>query len=109
MKYQLVSGEEFNEIKEVLDANHIIFTDEVAPKKVKLDDLSNDRDGSVVGWMEGNGVYKVSTQIEGQKVFFNEECAFMFAYCENLKKLDLSNFDTSQVGIMRDMFAYCKN
>lgn len=109
MKYQLVSGEEFNEIKEVLDANHIIFTDEVAPKGVKVTDLSKDRDGSVVGWMEDDGVYKVSTQAEGQKAFFNEECAFMFSDCKNLKAIDFNFIDTSKVENMGYMFDGCKN
>lgn len=121
---------------------------------MQLKDLSNDRDGSVVGWMEGNGVYKVSTQKKGQNVIFNKDCSKMFyggrfwcdnielskrsesemkevyfdnvdtsnvtdmvgmfACCRNLKKLDLSNFDTSNdiymnVIYMDEMFNGCKN
>ena len=78
MKYQLIKGEVFNYYVCQEPTKHIIFTDEQAPKSVKLKDLSNDKDGSVVGWLENDGVYKVSTQIEGQKVIFNEDCSYMF-------------------------------
>ena len=66
MKYQLIKGEDFNYYVYKNRVEKIIFTDEKAPKRaqlnrVQLTDLSNDRDGSVVGWMEGDGVYKVST------------------------------------------------
>ena len=76
MKYQLISGRKFNKALSryrLEELQSIEFTDEVAPKGVELTDLSNDRDGSVVGWQE-DGVYKVSTQVEGQEIIFNEDC-----------------------------------
>ena len=138
MKHELISGREFNKaLFELKEIRVIEFTDEVAPKEkgVELEDLSNDRDGSVVGWLENDGVYKVSTQNEGQKIIFNEDCKKMFAdflhlkeiefcmidtthvtdmsemfdECEELEKLDLSGFDTSKVKYMNGMFAWCKN
>ena len=67
MKYQLVSGEEFNEFDEIFETSNIVFTDEIAPKGVELTDLSNNGDGSVVGWMEDNGVYKVEQTDKGKR------------------------------------------
>ena len=78
MKYETIKGRDFNYDVCQKGVEQIIFTDEVAPKGVELTDLSNDFDGSVVGWLEDHGVYKVSTQVEGQKVIFNEDCSYMF-------------------------------
>ena len=136
MKYEMVIGKDFRYNVCRKGVEHIIFTDEVAPKEkgVELEDLSNDKDGSVVGWKE-DGVYKVSTQKKGQKVIFNEDCKKMFAdfmqlkeidfsmidtahvtnlsrmfkECEELEKLDLSGFDTSNVTNMSEMFAVCES
>lgn len=70
------------------DIHEILFTDEVAPKNVELTDLSNDFDGSIVGWKENDGVYKISTQEKGQKAIFNEYCAYMFAELYDLNMID---------------------
>lgn len=116
MKYELIGETKFylvtsyNEVtKESRNIIEMKFTDEVAPKGVELTDISNDRDGSVVGWMEDNGVYKVSTQIEGQRVIFNMNSSFMFSWYTNLKLIDFSMVDTSQVVDMHGMFDGCKN
>lgn len=137
MKYELISGREFNKALSrirLVELQLIEFTDEAAPKGVELKDLSNDGDGSIVGWIK-DGTYKVSTQTKGQKVIFNEDCkkmfadfwqlknthffmvdasivknmSGMFAYCKSLTELDLSNFDTSKVTDMHEMFAWCYN
>lgn len=104
MKYELIGETKFylattyNEVtKESRNIMEMKFTDEVAPKGVELTDLSDDGDGSVVGWLENDGVYKVSTQIEGQKVIFNMNSSFMFSWYKNLKLIDFSMVDTSQV------------
>ena len=73
---------------------------------MELTDLSNDRDGSVVGWQE-DGVYKVSTQVEGQEIIFNEDCKKMFADFLELKEIDFSMIDTTHVTDMSEMFADC--
>lgn len=55
MKYELASGEDFNySLLRKKDIHEIHFTDEVAPKNVELTDLSNDFDGSIVGWKEND-------------------------------------------------------
>lgn len=137
MKYQLIKGEDFNYYVYKNRVEKIIFTDEKAPKraqlkivqnrvqlnKVQLTDLSNDRNGSVVGWMEANGIYKVSTQTKGQKVIFNKDCSKMFYggrfWCDNIelskrsesemKEVYFDNVDTSNVTDMSGMFACCRN
>lgn len=97
MKYQLNCKIDFSVVYDVKKAEQIFFTDEVAPKEAKLTDLSNDRDGSVVGWMNEDGVYKVSTQTKGQKVIFNEECNKMLheRLSPTIKSVSFKNVDTS--------------
>ncbi|WP_407384366.1 hypothetical protein, partial [Holdemanella porci] len=97
MKYELITGKDFNNKALFYDIDCIVFTDEVAPKEVELTDLSNDRDRSVVGWKEDNGIYKVSTQIEGQKILFNENCIEMFANRKELKRIEFKMVDTTKV------------
>ena len=110
MKYELASGEDFNHsLLRKKDIRAILFTDEVAPKGKELTDLSNDFDGSIVGWMEDDGVYKVSTQEKGQKVIFNEYCAYMFAGLDDLDMIDFLMTDTQYVVIMSNMFSLCKS
>ena len=129
MKYQLIKGKEFGQnvviINDYDDDNYydlfafgLKFTDEPAPKGIELTDLSNDRDGSIVGWMEDNGVFKVSTQTKGQKVIFNEDCKRMFEFghervcCDGayqvLSEIDFEMIDTSNVVDMSHMFAGCE-
>ena len=38
-----------------------------------------------------------------------EKCEYMFDGCKNITEIDLSNFDTSQVSKMRNMFASCSS
>ena len=99
MKYKLISGRKFNKALSrfrLKELQSIEFTDEVALKGVELTDLSNDRDGSVAGWKEDD-VYKVSTQNEGQKVIFNEDCKKMFADFLHLKEIEFCMIDTTHV------------
>lgn len=68
MKYETIKGRDFNYDVCQKGVEQIIFTDDVAPKGVELTDLSNDFDGSVVGWLK-DGVYKVSTQKKDKRSF----------------------------------------
>lgn len=109
MKYELASGEDFNySLLRKKDIRAILFTDEVAPKDVELTDLSNDFDGSIVGWKD-DGVYKISTQEKGQKAIFNEYCAYMFAELDDLNMIDFLMTDTQHIVIMSKMFSGCKS
>lgn len=126
MKYELTSGRNFNRTVVVIDevdifacaynenVKKIKFTDEIAPKGATVPgfsdsiiDLSKDKDGSIVGWIEDDGVYKVSTQTKGQKIIFNENCDYMFEDCTKLKGIDFNFIDTSKVESMSSMFRNC--
>lgn len=116
MKYEMISGKEFNElIKKEFDIENISnirlkikFTDEVAPADATVFDVSVNKNQSVVAWIDDEFVF-VSTQQKGQKIIANEDCSWMFYDCKSLKELDLSSFDTSSVTDMRGMFNGCKN
>ncbi len=85
-------------------ATAVVFTDEVASEDADdIDDLSANGSESVVGWIE-NGTYYISTQKEGQKVILNADSSSMFDTCTNIKSIDFSNIDTSQVTNMSSMF-----
>ena len=53
------------------------------------------------------------TEIEGMKEYLNTELdtnmSYMFAYCNNIKDIDLSGFNTEKVTDMSNMFASCYN
>lgn len=124
----------------------VIFTDEVVPEGYSLVsgndvsvintyiDVSSEQDGSVVAWLDTDGItYKVSTQISGVKILFNEDCSSMFAdkssltsisfnnittkatkniskmfyICSSLQSIDVGKFDTSNVTNMSQMFRHC--
>ena len=96
-------------------------------------DVSDERDGSVVAWVEGDsGSYDLYIAANGRiralycselfAFYYNvEEINFngvldtsqatdmfrMFQYCNKLTSLDLSSFDTSRVTDMMEMFDSC--
>ncbi|MBO5138316.1 MAG: BspA family leucine-rich repeat surface protein, partial [Bacilli bacterium] len=75
-------------------------------------DVSQNQDESVMAYIEddktGNGTYKVTIVGDGN-VTANENSSGMFSGFRNLKELDLSNLDTSQVTNMQGMFASCNS
>ena len=96
-------------------------------------DVSEEQDGSVVAWVEGeSGNYKLYVAANGrirvrsceelfafyfnaEKIEFNgvldtsqvTDMFRMFQGCDNLTSLDLSTFDTSRVTEMSEMFDSC--
>lgn len=141
----LLAGERFN-VTIPSTITSIIFTDEVVPEGYSLVsgndvfvtntyiDVSAEQDGSVVAWLDTDGVtYKVSTQISEVKILFNEDCSSMFAnkssltsisfnnvatkatknmskmfyICSSLQSVDVGQFDTSNVTNMSRMFRHC--
>ncbi len=85
-------------------ATAVVFTDEVVPEDAEnIVDLSANGSESVVGWIK-DGTYYISTQKEGQKVILNADSSSMFDTCTNIKSIDFSNIDTSQVTNMSSMF-----
>ena len=107
VSYTLETGKEFN--KHIPNsAQTIQFTDEEAPDGVALTDLSEKKNGAVVGWLEGT-TWKVSSQKAGQNIQFNKDCNDMFSLCKSLTTLDASQVDTSKVTDMHGMFYGCSS
>lgn len=90
-------------------AKSIIFTDISMPSNATLIDVDEDGDGGVVAWVDTSDNTKmyVSTQTSGIKVEGNENSYGMFNNNSNLINIDLSNFDTSKVTNMQNMFFNC--
>jgi len=82
---------------------HVIFTDSLALEGTPLNDLSAAQDNSVVGWLEDT-TYYISSQVKGQKIIANENCANMFGDFPNLQWVDFSNLDTSNTTNLSYMF-----
>lgn len=102
--YVLEQGENLN--KEFANAETITFTWENAPSGVQTKDVSQNKDGSVVLWKDGNDYY-VSTQRAGQVIYMNAVSSKMFLNCTALTKIQFKNIDTSQTVDMSEMFAGC--
>lgn len=105
--YILKTGEKFSRLIPY-STTSIVFTDTVKPASATAIDVSVD--GSVVAWLDGT-IFKISSQKAGQKIFFNENCDYMFCgnsgYCQALRKgiqIEFTNVDTSKVTSMVSMF-----
>jgi hypothetical protein len=112
----LLAGEQFN-VTIPSTITSIIFTDEVVPEGYSLvsgndvsvtntyRDVSSEQDGSVVAWLDTDGVtYKVSTQISGVKILFNEDCSSMFANKSSLASISFNNISAKATKNMSKMF-----
>lgn len=104
------------------NATSVVFTDEEAPDGATLTDVSEKKNGAVVGWLEGT-TWKVSSQKAGQKIQLNKDCYGMFKCSSggistqtggekfepkklNITSILFSDFiDTSKVTNMGYMFA----
>lgn len=102
--YVLEEGETLN--KEFANAETITFTWEKAADGVQTKDVSQNKDGSVVLWKDGNNYY-VSTQRAGQVIYMNAVSSKMFLNCTALTTIKFKNIDTSQTVDMSEMFAGC--
>lgn len=87
-------------------ATSVVFTDEAMPASATLIDVDEDGDGGVVAWMS-ESTMKISTQIKDIKVQANPDSSYMFEGKDNLKIIDLTMLDTSNVTTMIQMFYEC--
>ena len=72
-------------------------------------DASEKQDGSITGYYtdeDGNSMYEL-TFISTKQIYANIDSKNLFSYLTNLKSIDLSNFDTSDVTNMNGMFMGC--
>ena len=102
--YVLETGEALNQ--EIQDAESITFTWENAPDGTDTKDVSQDKDGSIVLWNDGNDYY-ISSQKADQVIYMNTISSKMFSECKSLTKINFKNIDTSKVADMSEMFANC--
>ncbi len=102
--YVLETGAVLNQ--EIQDAESITFTWENAPDGTDTKDVSQDKDGSIVLWNDGNDYY-ISSQKADQVINMNTISSKMFSGCKSLTKINFKNIDTSKVADMSEMFANC--
>lgn len=102
--YVLETGEALNQ--EIRGAESITFTWENAPDGTDTKDVSQDKDGSIVLWKDGNDYY-ISSQKADQVIYMNTISSKMFSECKSLTKINFKNIDTSKVADMSEMFANC--
>ena len=104
----LKTGTEINEL--IPDsATSVVFTDATAPTGVELKDLSV-IESAVVGWLDDNGVFYISTQITKQKMIFNTDSSAMFKDKTNLTSITFDDYIyTKDVTNMSEMFSGCSN
>ena len=73
-------------------------------------DVSNSNDGSIMMWYtkgSGDNLYNVYIGSESGWVYAPISCYMYFSNLTNAIKIDLSNFDTSKVTNMQDLFSHC--
>lgn len=75
-------------------------------------DVSNSNDGSIMLWYtkgSSDNLYNVYIGSESGKVYAPTNCFYLFAYLTNIKKIDLSYFDTLNTTYMESMFFHCES
>ena len=110
--YMLETGIEFNS-RITDEIMYIIVTDDVAPSGTELTDVSANKDGTVVMWVDDDTMY-ISSQSSGQVVYANPDSSYLFScydysMAEEMHSIDVSNLDTSRVTNMHKMFANLYN
>lgn len=107
--YKDNSNDDYHNSKYRTKVTEITFSDnkKIPPTAIDHWDASSEGNGTVVAYIEddgtGNGTYKVTIGGNG-KVIANEDSSFLFSGFSNLKKIDFTYFDTSNVRIMTAMF-----
>lgn len=101
-KATLVKGIEFNATIPN-DTTKIIFTDIDAPNGKTLTDVSEEKNNSIVSWIEGT-TYYVSTQNKKVQIVANDDCYRMFYNKVNVEYIDVGDLETKNVTSMNSMF-----
>lgn len=101
-----------------VQTSKIEFTDKTVPDNVQTLDVSDAKNGSVVAWTEPDTtIWKVSSQVKGRKIRFNEDSNSMFrsdAQNANKTQLNIKSIsfnhiiDTSNTKNVSSMFQGCK-
>ena len=110
----LISGSEFN--KEIAnvgagDGTNVVFTNYKIPSdKISTATVVSTYDSEAKAYMylDGDTIY-VSPEEDNTTIYANENCSTMFYYYQFISSIDFSNFDTSKVTNMSNMFYNCKS
>ena len=86
----------------------VVFTDAVAPIGITTQDISVEKNGSIVYWVD-NETFYVSNQKPGEKIKANVDMKYAFRFCSEITEIDLSNLDTTDTISMEEMFRGCTN
>ena len=109
-KIRKLSGESENSISNGF--NNVIFGIEesniIDQNKNLISIEDSDSDYQIFAWFD-NDTKTIKYHSEGQKIFLNSNSSKEFIGLKELHKLDVSNFDTSNVNDMSRMFAYLEN
>ena len=102
---------EFGITREQIESITTVSSSEVPlENKEQSWDVSQDQTGKVMAWYEdidNNGYYEIYIGQNGG-IKANSNSLNLFAYLSNVKSIDLTYFDTSQVENMNGMFLNCK-
>lgn len=115
-KYTIASGIDFNgRVKSALNiSNNSASIDKtlrgfksstsLPSNDVKLIDISEDGDGSVLAYIQNNILYYIAEE----EVLLNEDCSYMFDKFVNLQSANFSDFNFSKLRKTKFMFGNCK-
>ncbi len=94
-----------NNISEIETKKYIIKPDNI----IEEWDVSENKDNSVIAWIvdDGNEGYRLTIAANGKIKL--KSCGYLFALFSKVKKISLTNLDTSCVLNMSNMFAQCRN
>ena len=104
------SGLRRNQIEKLVMLDTNTVPEEYASNSFKLTE-----DGNIMGYytdVDGNGLYEMYIGSSSGMVAANKDSSKLFRQMENLKEMDLTNFDTSNVVLYSDgdgMFLGCTN
>ena len=94
-----------SEVEEI----YTVSNQDVPEKAIDSWDVSATKNGKVTAWIlddDNDNLYELYIGANG-RIIVNNDASFLFMYFTNTTKIDLSNFDTSNVMNMKGMFAYC--
>lgn len=79
-------------------------SDSLPANEVKLIDISEDGDGSVLAYIQNNILYYLAEE----EVYLNEDCSYMFDKFINLQNANFNDFNFSKMRKANFMFGNCK-
>lgn len=103
----LMAGQQFNGAVERMPGFENV-TEIVFEQNQMIDigvDLSENRNGSVKGYISGNVLHIISDRM----IYANKNCLSMFNGFNKINKIDFNNFNTENLKNMSWMFASCSN